>query len=100
MLKPRKAFLAIVLLVAPIGAIPQKAAAPQPKDKLALAQNEAEQLLLLMDTDKTGKVTKQQWMRMMEAEFDRLDKTKAGAIDVKEIERSRSKRNTYASLGK
>ena len=47
---------------------------PKPQDKTALAEANAKELLLLMDTDKTGKISKQEWMKFMEAEFDRLDK--------------------------
>lgn len=42
-----------------------------------------------MDTDKDGKVSKQEWMTFMEAEFDRLDKAKNGQLDVKAIEIAR-----------
>jgi Ca2+-binding EF-hand superfamily protein len=42
-------------------------------------------LLLLMDTDKSGKISKQEWMTFMEAEFDRLDKDKKGELDVREL---------------
>jgi hypothetical protein len=38
-----------------------------------------------MDTDKNGKISKQEWMKFMEAEFDRLDTKKKGEIDPKEI---------------
>jgi EF hand domain-containing protein len=38
-----------------------------------------------MDTDKNGKISKQEWMNFMEAEFDRLDKAKNGQLDVKEL---------------
>jgi EF hand domain-containing protein len=38
-----------------------------------------------MDTDKNGKITKQGWMRFMEAEFDRLDKDKSGDLDAKDL---------------
>lgn len=38
-----------------------------------------------MDTDKNGKISKQEWMTFMEAEFDRLDKNKKGEIDQKEL---------------
>jgi len=55
-------------------AVAQKAATPKLKDKLALGEEEVKQLLLLMDTDKSGKISKQEWMKFMEAEFDRLDK--------------------------
>jgi len=33
-----------------------------------------------MDTDKNGKISKQEWMKFMEAEFDRLDKNKTGEL--------------------
>jgi len=40
--------------------------------KLIAATEAAKQLLLAMDTDKTGKVSGGEWMKCMEAEFDRL----------------------------
>jgi EF hand domain-containing protein len=51
-----------------------------PQDKLALAELEVKQLLLLMDTDKNGKISKQEWMAFMEAEFNRLDTDHSGGI--------------------
>ena len=54
-------------------AVAQRAAVPTPQDKLALGENEVKQLLLLMDADESGKISKQEWMKVMEAEFDRLD---------------------------
>ena len=66
----------------------QKDSAPKPQDKLALGENQVTQLLLLMDTNKNGKITKQEWMKFMEAEFDRLDRQKSGAIDAKEVTQS------------
>jgi len=41
-----------------------------------MGEEQAKQLLLLIDTDKSGKISKQEWTRFMEAEFDRLDKEK------------------------
>jgi hypothetical protein len=41
--------------------------------KLAAATEAAKQFLLVMDTGKSGKVSKEEWMKFMEAEFDRLD---------------------------
>jgi EF hand len=67
----------------------QKDAAPKPQDKLALGENQVTQLLLLMNTNKDGKITKQEWMKFMEAEFDRLDRQKSGAIDTKEVTQSK-----------
>jgi hypothetical protein len=43
------------------------------------------QLLRLMDTDKDGKVSKQEFMGFMSAEFERLDVNKDGELDVKEL---------------
>ena len=43
------------------------------------------QLLVLMETDPSGKVSKAEFMKFMEAEFDRLDKDKSGELDPKEL---------------
>jgi Ca2+-binding EF-hand superfamily protein len=69
-------------------AFAQKAASLKTPDRYALAEEHARELLLLMDTDKNGKISKQEWMKFMEAEFDRLDKDKTGQIDAKELEKS------------
>jgi hypothetical protein len=66
-------------------AVAQKASAPKPQDNLAVGEGEVKKLLLLMDTDNDGKVSKQEFMSFMEAEFDRLDKKKEGKLDVKEL---------------
>jgi hypothetical protein len=44
-----------------------------------------QKLLPLMETDNDGKVSKQEFMSFMEAEFDRLDQKKEGKLDVKEL---------------
>jgi CRISPR/Cas system-associated endonuclease Cas3-HD len=81
-------------------AVAQKAAAPKPQDKLALGEDEVKQLLLLMDTDKNGKIAKQDWMKFMEAEFDRLDKSTNGQLDVKELMQSKLRVSHPVSVGK
>jgi uncharacterized protein YneF (UPF0154 family) len=93
-----------VLLVATWGmlgsAVAQKASAPKSKDQPALSEDEVQQLLLLMDSDKDGKVSKQEWMTFMEAEFDRLDKAKNGQLDVKELGQSKLRVSHFSSVGK
>jgi len=66
----------------------QKASVLKPQDKLAMGEDDVRHLLLLMDADKKGLVSKQEYMRYMEAEFERLDKNKIGQLNVKELTRS------------
>ena len=58
---------------------------PPRERKLSAGEREAKKLLLLMDRDQNGKVSKQEFMSFMEAEFDRLDRDKNGELDVKEL---------------
>ena len=58
---------------------------PKPPDKQMLRAEEVKQLLLLIDTDESGSISKQKWLMFMEAEFDRLDPGKTGAIDPKRL---------------
>jgi hypothetical protein len=55
---------------------------------VALGTDEVKQLLTLIDTDKNGKISKAEFMKFMEAEFDRLDKDKSGELDPKELTQS------------
>jgi hypothetical protein len=80
--------------------VAQKASVPKPQDKLALGENEVRQLMLLLDTNNNGKVTKREWMTFMEAEFDRLDKNKSGELDPKELSQSRVQASHFWSAGK
>jgi Ca2+-binding EF-hand superfamily protein len=66
-------------------ALAQKEPAPKAQDKVAIGEAEVTQLLLLMDTDKSGKVSKAEFMKFMEAEFTRLDKDRSGELDPKEL---------------
>ncbi len=66
----------------------QKASVPKPQNKLAMGENDVKQLLPLMNTDTKGMISKQEFMKFMEAEFDRLDKNKKGELNVKELTQS------------
>ena len=62
---------------------------PQSKP-VAAGENEAKKMLVLMDTDKSGTVSRKEFMDYMAAEFDRLDVNHDGVLDVKELELMRS----------
>ena len=92
----RKNRLWVILVIAVLvvtgtmlgNAAAQKAAVPKPQNKLAMGEDEVKQLLPLMNTDTKGMVSKQEFMKFMEAEFERLDKDKKGELNVKEITQS------------
>jgi hypothetical protein len=66
----------------------QKASVPKPQNKLAIGEDGIKQLLPLMNTDTKGMVSKQEYMKFMDAEFERLDKSKKGELNVKELTQS------------
>lgn len=72
---------------------------PKQQRTLALGEDDVKQLLTLMDTDKNGKISKQEYMNFMSAEFDRLDKDKSGELDAKELAESQL-RASRPSVGK
>jgi hypothetical protein len=79
--------LAVTAFFANVGTtvVAQKAATPKPQDNVARGEPEVKQLLPLMDQDREGKVSKEEFMKFMAAEFDRLDKKNDGKLDVKEL---------------
>jgi Ca2+-binding EF-hand superfamily protein len=75
----------LLVFAAVIATAAQKESVPKPQNRVALAEDQVKHLLLLMDADKTGKISKQQFMQFMEAEFERLDTAKKGELDVKQL---------------
>jgi hypothetical protein len=98
--KKTSALVITLFAVASLGlfgtASAQKASVPRPQDKLTMGEDEVKQLLTLMDADKNGKVSKEKYMRFMEAEFERLDKEKKGELDVKELTKSTTTASRFA----
>jgi hypothetical protein len=92
----RKKSLWVIVIIAVLivtgtvlgNAAAQKASVPKPQNKLAMGENEVKQLLPLMNTDTKGMISKQEFMKFMEAEFERLDKNKKGELNVKELTQS------------
>jgi Ca2+-binding EF-hand superfamily protein len=60
-------------------------ASPKNPNVSSIAEQNVKQLLLLMDTDKNGRISKKEWMDFMAKEFDRLDTDKSGELDPKEL---------------
>lgn len=78
----------------------QKSSVPKPQNRLALGENEVRQLMVLIEPNNDGKITKRAWMAFMEAEFDRLDKNRSGELDPKELTQSRLQASHFLSAGK
>jgi hypothetical protein len=82
MSKIAKITLITISLVAGASSTPAFAAG---RRALAQGEKETQQLLRLMDVDQNGRVSKQEFMQFMEAEFDRLDVDRSGELTVKEL---------------
>ena len=73
---------------------------PKQRKTLALGEDDVRDLLLLMDIDKNGKVSKKEFLDFMSAEFDRLDKDRSGELDPKELTQSQIRPAARAAAGK
>ena len=47
-----------------------------------------------------SQISKQEWMKFMEAEFDRLDKDKSGDLDAKDLKEPQLRVSHYTAAGK
>jgi len=73
----------------------QKMPLPRPQDNLAMGEDQVKQLLLLMPADKKGMVSRQEYLKFMEAEFNRLDKEKKGELDARKLGQSNLSASSY-----
>jgi hypothetical protein len=99
--KKRQRILVVIAVLVVIGtmlgsAAAQKASVPKPQNKLAMGEDGVKQLLPLMNTDTKGMVSKQEFMKFMEAEFERLDKSKKGELNVNELTQSSLSASRFA----
>lgn len=79
----------------------QKASVPKAQNAPRLTQDDVQQLLLLIDKNKDGKITKDEWMKFMSEEFDRLDRDHSGDLDAKDLEQSRVRASRpFSAAGK
>ena len=74
----------------------QKASVPKVQDRLAMGEEGVKHLLLLMNPDKQGMVSKQEYMKFMEAEFERLDREKKGELNVRKLTQAKLSASRFA----
>jgi len=91
------AILAVLLATGILltAAAAQKASVPKAQDRMVMGEESIKQLLPLMNTDTKGMVSKQEYMKFMEAEFERLDQGKKGELDVRKLTQAGLYANRY-----
>ena len=67
--------------------------AAEPAPQVAAGLYQTKELLLLMDEDRNSKISKDEFMKFMAAEFDALDTNKDGELDVAELTGVRVRRS-------
>ena len=79
------AFMSICAALAARSFAQTPTASPKSPNTKFIAEQNARQILLVMDADKDGRISKKEWMDFMSKEFDRLDKDHNGYVDQKEL---------------
>lgn len=92
--------LAVVLLLIAGSFARDKAAVPEAQGRPLLTSDQVKLLFVLMDTDRDGKISRQEWMSFMQAEFDRLDTKKTGELTPNDMSQLRLQVNTFSGNGK
>jgi hypothetical protein len=77
-----------------------RAADPETQGRQLLTGDELKLLFVLMDTDKNGKISKQEWMTFMGTVFETLDQKKTGELDPNELAQLRFRKSTFSTGGK
>jgi len=84
--------LALAMLGAPATALAGDASMEVPRSYRALMKMKPMEVMHMMDTGKTGLVTKADYMAFHEAMFDKMDKNKDGKVSKSEwLDRSEEK---------
>jgi len=79
----------------------QKASVPRPVPyQNSLDRDDVRQLLSLIGTGSTGKISREQWTAFMQGEFDRLDTDKDGTLDSKELAQCKLRVSPFARVNK
>jgi hypothetical protein len=83
-------------------AFAQKQAVPKPLDRIALGDDHTQQVSVSfeIDVNKNGQISRQDWMRLMATEFDKLDANRSGQVDAAELTRSQAGVTPTEKFGK
>jgi hypothetical protein len=74
----------------------QKASVSRAQDRLALGEEHYRELLLIIETDQGGMISKPEYMKFVEAEFQRLDKSHRGQLHARELNQATLSANRLA----
>jgi len=92
--------LLVALLFTTGAFVGDKAAAPETQNEKTLTGGEVKLIFSLMDTNKDGKISKQEWTSFMGSMFDRLDTGKTGELSLQELSQLKWAAGTFARTGK
>jgi hypothetical protein len=83
-------------------AFAQKQAVPKPLDRIALGDDQTQQVSVsfVFDVDKNGQISRQDWLRLMATEFDKLDTNKSGQINAAQLTQSQAGVTPTEKFGK
>lgn len=77
----------------------------QPHSPAVLGEEQVKQLILLLDqgTDRNGAVSKQELMKFVSSEYDRLEHDRSGNVNVQDVQDPAARQGrpvTFSSVGK
>jgi hypothetical protein len=83
-------------------ALAQKQSVPKPLDRIALGDDQTQQVSVsfVLDVNKNSQISKQDWLKLMATEFDKLDTNKSGQIDATQLAQSQASVTPTEKLGK
>ena len=82
-----------------VAAMSGRALGADTDQNLAAGEEQTKELLLLMDKDKNGKVSRAEFMSFMATEFTRLDKNHDGALDPNELSQASIRGFSGSTIG-
>jgi len=89
----------------PDAAVAQKQSVPKQAvaattEKSAVAENNVVKLLLIMKPDKNGNISREEFNKLVDAEFDLLAKNQTGMVNVKDLVQPDLHAKSISFLGK